>query len=190
MARVVRPRRSQVNRARVRFALIFASVAGALLAVYSFPYEEHGLREGLFSWYLAAYARAAGAVIRLTDPVVRVAGAQIVGRTSLVIAKNCDAMDVNLLLVAAIVAFPAAWSRRLVGIAGGVALLSVVNVLRIVSLYHLNARSPAAFEFMHGEVWPFAMVALAVGVFAAWSRWSRPLEPKPPAQTPRTALDA
>jgi exosortase/archaeosortase family protein len=176
VARAVPIRWSQVNRARVRFALIFASVAAVLLGIYSFPYAEHGFREDLFGWYLAAYARAAGAVIHLTDPAVKVAGPQIIGRTSLVIAKNCDAMDVNLLLIAAMVAFPARWSRRLIGIAAGVALLSVVNVLRIVTLYHLNARAPAAFDFMHGEVWPFAMVALAVGVFAAWSRWSRPLD--------------
>jgi len=188
MGRTVPTRRSQVNRARVRFAVVFASVAGALLAVYSFPYQEHGFHENLFAWYLAGYARAAGAVIHLTDPLVRVAGAQIVGRTSLVIAKNCDAMDVNLLLSAAMIAFPAAWSRRLVGIAAGVALLSVVNVLRIVTLYHLNVRSPAAFELVHGEVWPFAMVSLAVGVFAVWSRWSRPLEAGPAAQA--SAADA
>jgi exosortase/archaeosortase family protein len=178
VARAVPLRWSQVNRTRLRFALIFASVATALLGLYSFPYAEHGFREDLFGWYLAAYARAAGAVIHLTDPAVRVAGAQIIGRTSLVIAKNCDAMDVNLLLIAAIVAFPARWPQRLAGMAAGVALLSTVNVLRIVSLYHLNARAPATFDFMHGEVWPFAMVALAVGVFAAWSRWSSPLDPR------------
>jgi len=173
MARAVPLRWSQVNRARARFALIFASVAGALLTLYSFPYAEHGFHEDLFAWCLAAYARAAGAVIHLTDPTVQIAGPRIIGRTSLVIAKNCDAMDVNLLLVAAIVAFPAAWRRRLVGIGAGVAVLSLVNVLRIVSLYHLNARSSATFELMHGEVWPFVMVALAVAAFAAWSRWSR-----------------
>jgi exosortase/archaeosortase family protein len=177
MARAVPLRWSQVNRARARFALIFASVAGVLLAIYSFPYAEHGFHEDLFAWYLAAYARAAGAVIHLTDPTVQISGARIIGRTSLVIAKNCDAMDVNLLLVAAIVAFPATWSRRLVGIGAGVAVLSLVNVMRIVSLYHLNARSPATFELMHGEVWPFVMVALAVAAFAAWSRWSRTPDP-------------
>lgn len=168
-----RPRLTELGRARLRFAVIFAIVAGALLALYGFPYAAPGFRGDLFAWYLSAYAQVAGAVIRLTDPAVHVAGMDIVGRTSLTIAKNCDAMDVNLLLIAAIVAFPARWPRRLAGIAAGVAVVTAVNVVRIVTLYHLNVRTPAAFDFMHAEVWPFGMVVVAVAAFAVWSRWSR-----------------
>lgn len=164
---------SELGRARVRFAVVFACVAGALLAAYSFPYAAHGVREDLFAWYLAGYAQAAGAMIRLTDPAVHVSGAEIVGRTSLTIAKNCDAMDVNMLLVAAIIAFPARWRRRLAGIAAGVAALTLVNILRIVTLYHVNLRAPTAFDFLHTEVWPFGMVVAAVAAFALWSRWAR-----------------
>ena len=89
----------ELRRARLRFAAVFVAVGGALLALYSFPYAEHGAREVGFAWYLGAYARVAGAVIHLADPTVRVSGADLVGRTSLTIAKNCDAMDVNLLLI-------------------------------------------------------------------------------------------
>jgi exosortase/archaeosortase family protein len=173
--------RREIARARLRFAAVFAAVAGVALALYSFPYAAHGIREGAFTWYLAAYARAAGAVIRLTDPTVRVTGVEITGRTSLTIAKNCDAMDVNLLLVAAMVAFPAPWRRRLAGIAAGGGLVSAVNVLRIVTLYHLNVHAPRAFEVVHGEAWPLLMVALAVTVFAIWTRWTRRSEPGPDA---------
>jgi exosortase/archaeosortase family protein len=168
-----------LRRARLRFAAAFVAVGGALLALYSFPYSEHGLGEAGFAWYLGAYARVAGAVIHLADPTVRVLGAELVGRTSLTIAKNCDAMDVNLLLTAAMIAFPAPWKRRLLGIVAGVGLLSVVNVLRIVTLYQINIHAPRAFEFVHAEVFPLAMVALAVGAFGLWSRWSRQAEPAP-----------
>ena len=67
-------RTPDLRRARIRFAAIFAVVGGALLTLYSFPYAEHGFHEDLFAWYLAAYARAAGAVIHLTDPTVQIAG--------------------------------------------------------------------------------------------------------------------
>ncbi len=163
--------------ARLRFAAVFVLVAGTLLTIYSFPYAEHGIREVGFEWYLGAYARVAGAVIRLVDPTVRVSGADLVGRTSLTIAKNCDAMDVNLLLIAAMIALPAPWKHRLVGILAGVGLLSVANVLRIVSLYQINIHAPGSFELVHAQVLPLAMVALAVGAFAVWSRWSRGGEP-------------
>jgi exosortase/archaeosortase family protein len=174
---MARPARmTEAGRARLRFALIFASVAGVSLGLYAFPYAAHGARETLFAGYLAAYARAAGALVHLTDPAARVTGAEIAGRTSLVVAKNCDAMDVSLLLVSAIVAFPARWTRRLAGIAGGLALLTAVNLLRIVCLYQINLRAPDAFEFVHAELFPFVMVAVAVAAFAFWSRWSRAVD--------------
>jgi exosortase H (IPTLxxWG-CTERM-specific) len=166
-------RTPDLRRARIRFAAVFAVVGGALLTLYSFPYAEHGVREDLFARYLAVYARMTAFVLRAFDSSVHVAGNDIVGRTSLTVAKNCDAMDVTLLFAAAIVAFPARWSRRLVGIGAGVAALAAVNVLRIASLYFVDLRWPSAFETIHAEVWPLALVALAAGGFLVWSRWAQ-----------------
>ena len=162
-----------IRRARIRFAAVFAVVGGVLLTLYSFPYAEHGVREDWFLRYLAIYARLAGVVLHLFDSGVHVVGNDIVGRTSLTVAKNCDAMDVSLLFSAAVVAFPARWSRRLVGIGVGVGALTVVNVLRIASLYFVDLRWPSAFETIHAEVWPLAIVALAAAAFLAWSRWAQ-----------------
>ncbi len=172
-----RDRRRDVRGARLRFSVVFALIGGVLLTVYSFPYAEHGMREDLFTWYLGAYARLSGWVIHLFDPSAHVAGRDVVGRASLTIAKYCDAMDVNLLLVAAMLACPSPWTRRLVGIVAGVMLLSVINVARIVALYQISIHAPAAFEFVHAEVFPLVMVVLAVGVFVVWLRWSGQLEP-------------
>jgi len=163
---------TDARRLRLRFAAIFVAVAGVALAIYSFPYAEHGVRETWFHSYLAAYARLAGWVLRLTNAQVQVAGTEVVGTISLTVAKNCDAMDVNILFVAAIVAFPAAWKRRAIGIALGVAALAVVNIVRIVSLYYVGIRFPDRFELVHAEIWPFAMVAVAVAGFLVWSRWA------------------
>jgi exosortase/archaeosortase family protein len=162
-----------IRRARLRFAVVFAVVGGVLLTLYSFPYAEHGVREDWFARYLALYARLAGLVLRVFDSGVRVVGNDIVGRTSLTVAKNCDAMDVTLLFAAAVVAFPATWRRRLAGIAAGVAGITAVNVLRIASLYFVDLRWPSAFETIHAEVWPLAIVALAAAAFLAWSRWAQ-----------------
>jgi exosortase/archaeosortase family protein len=170
-------RPADVRRARIRFAVVFAVVGGVLLTLYSFPYAEHGVREDWFARYLSLYAQLAGLVLRVFDSGVRVAGNDIVGRVSLTVAKNCDAMDVSLLLVAAIVAFPAPWRRRVVGIASGVAALTVINILRIVSLYFVDVHWPRAFEVIHAEVWPLAIVALAAAAFLAWCRWAQAAAP-------------
>jgi exosortase/archaeosortase family protein len=172
-------RPGDVRHARLRFAATFAVVAGAALAIYSFPYAEHGVREDWFTRYLAAYARVAGWVLRLTHANVQVAGTEVVGNISLTVAKNCDAMDVNILFVAAIVAFPVGWRRRAIGIGLGVAGLAIANIVRIVSLYYIGVRWPSRFEVVHAELWPFAMVALAVSAFLLWSRWATTAEARP-----------
>jgi exosortase/archaeosortase family protein len=164
---------SPIRRARLRFAGVFIVVGGALLTLYSFPYAEHGVSETLFTRYLALYAQLAGLVLRVFDSGVRVVGNDLVGQVSLTVAKNCDAMDVSLLFTAAVIAFPARWSRRLTGIAVGVLSLTIVNVLRIASLYYVDLRWPSAFEAIHAEVWPLAIVAVAAGAFLAWSRWAQ-----------------
>jgi exosortase/archaeosortase family protein len=169
---------SPLRRARLRFAGVFVVVGGALLTLYSFPYAEHGVRETWFASYLALYAQLAGLVLRIFDSGVRVVGNDLVGRVSLTVAKNCDAMDVSLLFTAAVVAFPARWSRRLAGIALGVLGLTIVNVLRIASLYYVDLRWPSAFETIHAEVWPLAIVAIAAGAFLAWSRWAQQTSPE------------
>jgi exosortase/archaeosortase family protein len=160
-----------IRRARFRFIAVFSVVALVLLAAYSFPYAAYGIRETWFARYLSAYARIAGAVLRLGDPTVRVMNDELVGRISLTVAKNCDAMDVNILFGAAILAFPARWRRRAVGLGVGILLLVVANVIRIVSLYSVGVHWPRAFDVVHAEVWPLMMVALAVGTFIAWTRW-------------------
>jgi exosortase/archaeosortase family protein len=144
------------------------------MTLYSFPYAAHGIREGWFVGFLSFYARMAGGLLHLFDAGVHVVGVEIVGRTTLTVAKNCDAMDINILFAAAVVAFPARWSRRAVGLALGLPALALVNIIRIATLYFVELRAPAAFEVVHAEVWPLALVALAVAAFLVWSRWAEP----------------
>ncbi len=142
-----------------------------MLTLYSFPYAQHGIREDWFARYLSAYAHLTGAFLRLFDSGIRVSGTEIVGRVSLTVAKNCDAMDVNIVFAAAVLAFPARWAWRAIGIATGTAALAIVNVVRIASLYHVDVHWPGQFEVVHAEIWPLLMVAIAIGTFLRWSRW-------------------
>jgi exosortase/archaeosortase family protein len=163
---------AELRRVRLRFALVFAGIAVVLLALYSFPYAEHGIREDWFSSYLSLYASLAGGALRLWESNIRVTGVQIDGRTSLTIAKNCDAMDINILFTAAVLATPTTWRKRGLGLALGLTVLVAVNVLRIVSLYFVRLHWEHSFEFIHAEVWPLAFVTITVLAFLAWSRWA------------------
>jgi exosortase/archaeosortase family protein len=158
---------------RIRFVIGFVAVAAVLFGLYCFPYAENGVSEGWFTSYLSAYARVAGGVLSLIESNVTVAGTNIVGRFSLEIGKNCDAMEANILLLAAIVAFPSPWRRRLASVAVGLAILIAANVLRICSLYYVGVYFPTSFELMHLEVWPLLLIALAASEFALLATWMK-----------------
>jgi exosortase/archaeosortase family protein len=154
-----------------RFVLMFVVVAGLLLPVYYFPYAHGSSVERVFEAYLHGYAVVAGAVLRFFDRGVFVVGQDITGAFSLRLVKTCDAMDVTLLFVSAVVAWPGDRRRRLLAALAGAALLFFVNTLRICALYLVGLHFPSSFEMVHLEIAPIVLLAVAVGAFLIFSRW-------------------
>ena len=174
----MRPRDRRPPRPALRFALTFAGAAALLFGAYAFPYRELGMSEGWLRGYLSGYARLAGAILGLFDPRVVVEGNVITGRSALSIVKTCDAMEANLLFVAAVLAFPSApleparrWQRKLIAALAGIAAISSLNVARICSLYAVSIYWPSAFELCHVELWPLLLIIATVALFAAAARW-------------------
>lgn len=167
-----------------RFALTFLVVAAALFALYTFPYAENGVSERWFAAYLSGYARLAGAVLSIVEPGIRVEGPIIMGRFNMEIVKNCDAMEVNILFLAAVVAFPVSAKTKWIGVSLGLPFLVSLNVLRICCLYFVGALLPAAYEPFHLEVWPLLLIGSATGLFFAWTSWARRIPQTPEATSP------
>jgi exosortase H (IPTLxxWG-CTERM-specific) len=163
--------RSTFERLGLRFALLYAGIAGVLFGVYAFPFELFGATEDWLHGYLAGYARLAGTVLSVFDASVNVNDTVIQGRYPLQIVRNCDAADVNILFVSAVLAFPAPWRRKLAPLALGMAALVVANVTRICSLYYLGVADPAWFHTAHEEVWPLLLVAFTAGLFLICMRY-------------------
>jgi exosortase/archaeosortase family protein len=159
------------RKAQLRFALTFVGVAAAMFAVYAFPYAPHGAAARIFESYLSGYARLAGRLVWLFDRQASVVGTVIEGRYSLRIVKTCDAMEANMLFLAAMLAFPAPWRRKLPAAAIGIGGLIVANVLRIGSLYLIGVYAPHSFDLFHAELWPPVLVAIALVEFLLLVRW-------------------
>ncbi len=161
-----------VHRRELSFLLAFLGCSGVLSLAYAFPYEQGGALHTAFASYLAGYARAAGALLALFDASVHVEGASILGRFSMQIVKDCDAMEVNILFASAVLAFPVPWWRRALGVLVGVSLLAVANLTRIACLYWIGVSAPSAFEAAHRDVFPLLLIGVTVLMFVAWARWA------------------
>jgi len=162
------------GRPQVRFVVVFLAISVFLFSVYSFPYSEGSWARHWSDAYLRAYAHLAGWVLSIFERGIVLSGQNIVGRYSLRIIRGCDAVDAQILLVAAVLASPLhSWRWRIGGAIAGALLVLVANVARICSLYYIGLFLPSYFDLFHHEVWPLVLIAFAGGVFVLWSRMAQ-----------------
>lgn len=86
------------------------------------------------------------------------------------VLDGCNGVNVIILLWAAVVAFPAKWSWRAVGLLGGAVAIQVLNLLRLISLFYLGQFSRPVFEFAHLYLWETLIILDAMVVFVLWNR--------------------
>jgi exosortase/archaeosortase family protein len=93
----------------------------------------------------------------------------------------CSGAEALALCLGTILAYPVKWRPRLLGAAGGAALILALNTLRIGTLGQAAA-SPQWFNALHVYVWPaILLIAIAVYVFV-WMHFAD--------RAPRTSPDA
>lgn len=92
---------------------------------------------------------------------------------SVSIARGCDAIEAMALFVAALLSFPAKWKSKAIGFFAGIALLFILNLGRIISLFLTGVYFPKAFEIMHVEVWQVLFILFAIAIWIFWIKWTR-----------------
>ncbi len=82
---------------------------------------------------------------------------------------ECTAVYPMALFVAAVLAYPAPWRPKLLGIALGLPALVFLNLVRIVSLIYIGHWYRPAFETAHLLVWQSLIVFLTVLLWVLWA---------------------
>ena len=131
-----------------------------------------------------ALARASAALVTLFDSRVAAFG-KILQSTSngfaISIEAGCNGIEAAIILIAAMVAFPASWKHRAIGILAGLAAVQALNIVRVVSLFYIGQWNLAAFEWAHLYAW---QALIMLDVLIVWLVWIRAL---PVAGQARTA---
>ena len=104
-------------------------------------------------------------------------GIQTVVRETFVNSKTCRLEIIGectgyylcSLYLAAVLALPSRWSRKLLGIALGVPAILVVNQFRLVCLCYLSGHYPEHFEMLHMVVLQSLMVLVTILFWLAWA---------------------
>jgi len=112
------------------------------------------------------------ALIRVADRSTEVAliGRSIVSPGSkLNVTRGCEGVDLFLLLMAGLLAFPAGWQAKARGLAAGLVLAYVLSIARLMALHFTLRYAPDAWESMHGLILPLGPVIVMMIYFARWS---------------------
>jgi exosortase H (IPTLxxWG-CTERM-specific) len=149
--------------------LFLAKFAAALVLFYlvlaSRPVDEHVVLP--FTVFLV---RISTKLLALLGEPVMCAGTFISSVSFSVDVKNgCNGVEAMLLLVAAVLAFPATPRQRLAGVAAGILAIQAANVFRVVSLFWLGAHHRSVFELFHAAIWQTLLILLSVAIFLVWS---------------------
>jgi exosortase H (IPTLxxWG-CTERM-specific) len=165
-----------------RFIALFLVYLLALFALELLqPVDEH-----IILPFTAGIAKVSVWLVSLFDPHA-VAYGKILESTkngfAISIERGCNGVEAVIILVSAMLAFPAPWKNRLVGIGLGFIAIQALNLVRIISLFYLGQWNRTWFDWFHLYLWQALIVLDALVAFLIWLRYL----PRDEALTPAPA---
>jgi len=163
-----------------RRSLAFLAKFAALLVVFYFLLDWRPVNDAVVVPFTAGVARVSAAVLRLLGEGTTVAGTEIrSARFAVNIENGCNGVETGLLFGAAVLAFPARWSRRLIGLIVGFLAIQVLNLVRVITLFWIGLHRPALFSSSHTVIWQSVVVLFGVLLFLLWASRERRLSEAP-----------
>src|SRR5258705_12550917 len=121
----------------VSFFLWFLGLPATLFGLELTPWVQ--------SWFVVPWTNTLAAIsagiVKLFDPQVLSQGKVLQSASNgfaVSIEAGCNGVEATIVLVAAILAFPAAWKRKLLGLAIGVIAVQGLTVGRVIGLFDLG----------------------------------------------------
>ena len=155
----------------VRFFLGFLVLQALLFGLELTPWVQHWL---VVPWTDTIAAISAG-LVKVFDPDVIAEGNVLQSARNgfaVAIEAGCNGVEASIVLVAAMLAFPASWPRKFIGLAVGILAVQGLNIIRVISLFYLGQWSLDVFDFAHQYVW---QALIMLDVLIVWLLWVRTL---------------
>ena len=155
----------------IRFFVGFLLLQAALFGVELTPWAQQ--------WFVVPWTNTLAAIsaglVKVFDPQVLAQGKvlqSISNGFAVSIEAGCNGVEATIVLIAAMLAFPAPWKRRLLGLGVGIVAVQGLNIIRVISLFYLGQWSFDVFEWAHLYVW---QALIMLDVLIVWLLWVRTL---------------
>ena len=156
----------KTHKAIVKFCLIFVGLL--IVLATTFPYLTETFNPQVY-WLNAATAEVTGFFLKLFGMATRVSGTIIsLPNFSVEVVGECTGLYEMLIFLAAMIAYPAGWKKKLMGAALGIPFLYAINIVRMVFIMVMVNWSPKTFDFMHMYFWQVAMILIIVSAWVLW----------------------
>ncbi len=154
----------------LRFFLLFILIQGILFTLDILE----PVRQAFVLPFTELLARASAWIVTLFDARVHAEG--IILRSlengfAVSIQPGCNGIEASIVLIAAILAFPAPWKHKLIGLGVGLGAIQALNLVRIISLFYLGQWNMTYFEWAHLYLWQALIMLDALVVFVIWVRF-------------------
>ncbi|MGV6809809.1 MAG: exosortase H [bacterium] len=163
----------------LRFLILFLLLQMALFSLEMLK----PIQELIIIPWTAFLADISGWLMSIFDSQVDTVGKIIRSTASgfaVSIEPGCNGVEAMIVLLAAILAFPAPFLYKMQGLLWGFLAIQGMNLVRIISLFYLGQWSQLLFDWAHLYIWQALIMLDALVVFLLWIRFM-PKTPPPPA---------
>ncbi len=154
----------------LRFLLLFLLLQGVLFGVEILQPVQTAV---ILPW-TSLLADISGWLMTAFDSNVATSGKVVystVNGFAVSIEPGCNGVEAMIVLLAAIMAFPAPFAYKLKGLLWGFVAIQSINLLRIISLFYLGQWSEVLFDWAHLYIWQALIMLDALIVFLIWIRY-------------------
>ncbi|MEO8196805.1 MAG: exosortase H [Thermoanaerobaculia bacterium] len=162
-------------RRELGFLILFVLILGTSFTLISW----NPVNDRVIEPFTAAIARAGGATLNLLGQQTTMSGTIIRSeRFAVNIRNGCNGVEAMLIYFAAVLAFPATWKSRFLGVGLGFVAIQLINLIRVVALFLTGVYLPKLFDSSHTVIWQTVVILSGV---LLWILWANRFAGTPPA---------
>jgi len=153
----------------LRFFLIFLTLQLSMFGINMLGWVQQHL---VLPW-TALLARICATLVTWFDSSAAASGKVLWNQSTgfgVSIEAGCNGIEACIVLFAAVLAFPATWRHKLMGLVAGFVAVQAMNIVRVISLFYLGQWNTAVFNFAHEYLW---QALIMVDVLIVWLLWVR-----------------
>ena len=154
------------RRPESRFLILFLSILGISFTVIAL----RPVNDSFVVPYTTLIAKVSGTVLGLFGEDITINGCLLRSpRFAVTIYNGCNGLITSLIFVSGVLAFPARWSAKIIGVVGGLLAIQAINLVRIISLFYIGVYLPDLFNSAHIFIWQSLVILAGVTLWIVWA---------------------